>query len=276
MLRVEELGFAYPEAAPLFSGVSFEVGAGESVALAGRNGAGKSTLFRLINGLLTPSLGRVFVNGVNTRDVPVHVLARTMGTVFQSPEQQIFEARVSDEVAFGPRHLGLSRTEASRRAAEAIERVGLTQYSSAHPMDLDRAARRFVAIASVLSMKPRVLLLDEPQLGLDFRATQRLEKILADEKAGGVTLVFVSHDMDFVARNADRVLVLGDFRLLAMGSPISVFSDATALQTAGLEIPAALAISTALGLPAVLRSRDLVAAWITRLQKKTSEMSPGS
>jgi len=268
MLRVEELGFAYPGAALLFSGVSFEVAAGESVALAGRNGAGKSTLFRLLNGLLAPSQGRVFVNGADARDVPVHILARTIGTVFQSPEQQIFEARVSDEVAFGPRQLGLSRIESARRAAEAIARVGLTQYSSSHPMDLDRAARRFVAIASVLSMKPRVLLLDEPQQGLDYRATRRLEEILAEEKIAGVTVVFVSHDMDFVARNADRVLVLGDARLLATGSPASIFSDGTLIQTAGLEIPAALAISTALGLPASLTSRDLVAAWISRLQAK--------
>jgi energy-coupling factor transport system ATP-binding protein len=135
-------------------------------------------------------------------------------------------------------------------------------------MDLDRAARRFVAIASVLSMKPRILLLDEPQMGLDFRATQQLEGILAEEKAAGVTVVFVSHDMDFVARNADRVLILGEGRLLGAGSPASVLSDAALIHDAGLEIPAALAISMALGLPAALTSRELVAAWIARLQTK--------
>lgn len=268
MLRAEELTFAYPGAAQLFSGVSFEIAVGESVAVVGRNGSGKSTLFRLLNGLLTPVEGRVLVNGADTRDVPAHILARTIGTVFQSPEQQIFEARVSDEVAFGPRQIGLSRTEALRRAAEVIERVGLTEYSAMHPMDLDRAARRFVAIASVLSMKPRILLLDEPQMGLDFRATQRLEGILAEEKATGVTVVFVSHDMDFVARNADRLLILGEGHLLGAGSPGVVFSNATLIHSAGLEVPAALAISTALGLPAALTSRGLVSAWMTRLQQK--------
>jgi len=117
-------------------------------------------------------------------------------------------------------------------------------------------------------MKPRILLLDEPQMGLDFRATQRLEGILAEEKATGVTVVFVSHDMDFVARNADRVLILGEGRLLGAGSPGTVFSNTTLIHSAGLEIPAALAISTALGLPAALTSRELVAAWIARLQQK--------
>ena len=266
MLRAENLGFAYSGDARLFSGVSFEIAPGESVALVGRNGAGKSTLFRLLNGLLTPAEGRVIVNGADTRDIPVHVLARAIGTVFQSPEQQIFESRVSDEVAFGPKQIGLSRAEASRRAAEAIERVGLTQFAAVHPMDLDRAARRFVAIASVLSMKPRLLLLDEPQQGLDFRATQRLERILEEEKASGVTIVFVSHDMDFVARNANRVFVLGDGALLKTGSPATVFLDAQFIQNAGLEIPAALAISTALHLPPSLDSRELVAAWISRRQ----------
>ena len=266
MLRIEGLGFGYSDGPLLFSDVNFTIEAGASVAVVGRNGAGKSTLFRLMNGLLQPKKGRVLVGDADTRDTPAHILARTVGSVFQSPEQQIFEARVRDEVEFGPRQFGWNRTEIEERTQEALARTGLTESADAHPLDLDRASRRFVALASVLSMQPRLLLLDEPQQGLDFQSVKRLEKILQEEREKGTAAVFISHEMEFVARNANRILVMGEGRLLADSDPTQILSDEELVQRAGLEIPAPLAMSKALGLPPALTTIEFVRSWKARLK----------
>ena len=185
MLAVKNLGFAYPGGRQVLAEVGFSIEAGRIVGVVGHNGAGKSTLLRLCNGLLKPSSGNILIDGVNTRDVPAWKLARTVGTVFQSPEQQIFKSRVFDEVSFGPKQLGLSVQQVDQRVKEASVRTGLQEFAYAHPLDLNRTSRRFVALASALAMKPRLLLLDESQQGMDKSAIQRLETILHREKAAG-------------------------------------------------------------------------------------------
>ena len=174
MLAVKNLGFAYPGGRQVLAEIGFSVEVGRIVGVVGHNGAGKSTLLRLCNGLLKPSSGNILIDGVNTRYVPAWKLARTVGTVFQSPEQQIFKSRVSDEVSFGPKQLGLSAQQVDQRVKEALVRTGLQEFASAHPLDLNRTSRRFVALASALAMKPRLLLLDESQQGMDKSAMTAL------------------------------------------------------------------------------------------------------
>lgn len=209
VLAVEKLSFGYAGAPPLLADLSFRVGAGEVLALIGPNGAGKSTLLRLINGLLKPAGGRIAIEGFDTRKLRVDELAHHVGTVFQEPEYQIFEPTVRREVEFGPRQLGLARAEIDSRRDRVLARTGLAAEAERHPLDLTHAQQRFVAIASVLANTPKLLLLDEAQRGLDVLHTERLEAILAAEKAAGTATVIISHDLEFVARNATSILDLG-------------------------------------------------------------------
>lgn len=209
VLAVEKLSFGYAGAPPLLADLSFRVGAGEVLALIGPNGAGKSTLLRLINGLLKPAGGRIAIEGFDTRKLRVDELAHHVGTVFQEPEYQIFEPTVRREVEFGPRQLGLARAEIDHRRDRVLARTALAAEAGRHPLDLTHAQQRFVAIASVLANAPKLLLLDEAQRGLDALHTERLEAILAAEKAAGTATVIISHDLEFVARNATSILDLG-------------------------------------------------------------------
>ena len=209
VLAVEGVSFGYGGARPLWRDLSFNLRAGDIVALIGANGTGKSTLLRLINGLLKPKAGRIALQGADTRSLRVDQLARHVGTVFQEPEYQIFEPTVRREVEFGPRQLGLPAGEVEARRDRVLERTGLATEADRHPLDLTHAQQRFVAIASVLANAPRLLLLDEAQRGLDAGNTRRLEAILADERAAGTATIIISHDLDFVARNATAILDLG-------------------------------------------------------------------
>jgi energy-coupling factor transport system ATP-binding protein len=265
VLVAENVGFAYSGGKQVLAHVGFSISAGRFAAIAGRNGAGKSTLLRLCNGLLKPTTGRVLIDGVDTRSVPASKLARVVGTVFQSPEQQIFNSHVTDEVSFGPRQLGLNRRQVEQRVKEALARTRLEDVASAHPLDLDRTTRRFVAVASALAMKPRLLLLDESQQGMDAIALRRLEMLLRAEKAAGVAVVFVCHDMEFIARNADEVLVFHGGHLLAGGSPLGIFSSSAVLEEAGLAAPESLALSSRLGLPPALSPEQMATAWLRHL-----------
>jgi energy-coupling factor transport system ATP-binding protein len=264
MLSVDEVAFAYPNGIPVLTGVTFAAERGDVVAIVGRNGAGKSTLLRLINGLLTPTSGRVTVNGKSTATTPVHALATDVGTVFQAPEQQIFNVTVRDEIAFGPRQIGLRGETLRTRVAHTLERTGLTAVAQTHPLDLDAATLRLVALASVLAMKPAMLLLDEPQRGLDATALARLEAIIVEEAAAGTGVVIVCHDMDFVARRADRVVSVAAGRIADDRATGAFFADAGPAARAGVERPDAIVLAEALGLAPALSASALARSWLAR------------
>ena len=265
MVKAEELAFSYSPATPVLESVSFHLQPGKIAAIAGRNGAGKSTLLRLCNALLKPDAGRLLINGVDTRETSASKLARHVATVFQTPEQQIFASRVADEISFGPKQLGYSRSEARQAVAAAMDRTGLSSLAESHPLDLSHARRRFVTLASALAMKPRLLLLDEPQQGLDAAAILELEDILRAEKGAGVTILFTCHDMDFIARNADDLLVFGGDRLLRWGEVKDVFSDEALIRQAGLKLPDAMKMAQMLQLPVALSCEQLITLWLESL-----------
>jgi energy-coupling factor transport system ATP-binding protein len=262
VLRADKVAFAYRDATPVLDEVTFCANAGEVLAIVGRNGAGKSTLLRLLNGLLRPRAGSVIVDGCDTATTPVHMLAHHIGTVFQAPEQQIFNATVRDEIAFGPRRLGLRGAALDARVAEALELAGLNDDAVRHPLDLDQAALRFVALASVLAMRPPVLLLDEPQRGLGAVALARLDAIIAQQAAGGTCVLMVCHDMDFVAQRASRVLAIAGGRVVADEPALAFFTDPALTRAAGVEIPDTIALATELGLAPALEPSALAASWL--------------
>lgn len=261
MLRVEGVAFHYNEGTEVLRDVSFSAKGGEIVALVGRNGAGKSTLLRLLNGLRKPTAGTIVIDGKDTTTTPIHLISHAIGTIFQTPEQQIFNATVRDEIMFGPKNLPLSPEEREKRVADALQRTRLTEHAGDHPLDLDQARRRFVAIASVLASEPGCLLLDEPQRGLDAESKAMLEAIIRQEQAAGRCIIIVCHDMDFVARLATRVIALADGRLSADMGPLAFFSDDKLTAEASVEAPDILRLTKALGLPPALTPTALANAW---------------
>ncbi|MDO4797619.1 MAG: energy-coupling factor transporter ATPase [Coriobacteriales bacterium] len=241
----DRVSFAYQRERKALDGVSVRVYDGESVAIVGQTGSGKSTLLRLICALEVPDEGSVVVGGIGTakrRDR--RRLHGTIGYVMQHPERQLFAETVLEDVAFGPTNLGLSTQEISRRCLHALDLVGLKGLNHLSPFELSGGQQRLCAIAGVLAMEPKLLVLDEPTAGLDPRGRRELRALLDDLHEHGITTVQVTHAMED-AVCCDRVVVLDQARVMLEGTPREVFctNNATALEQAGLGLPAALSFA---------------------------------
>ena len=224
------------------SDVSLEIEAGEFVGLIGPTGSGKSTLVQHFNGLILPTSGKVYVDGVDLakKDTQLRHIRQKIGLVFQYPEHQLFGETVLEDVGFGPRNDGLSEEEVEERVKEALAYVGLDHESlkDRSPFELSGGQKRRVAIAGVLAMRPSVLILDEPTAGLD---PEGREEILAEIKQlheeRGITVVLVTHSMEDVARLVDRIIVMERGSVALDGTPVEVFRQAERLVEMGLGIP---------------------------------------
>jgi energy-coupling factor transport system ATP-binding protein len=265
-LRLEGVGFVYPDGTRALEGVDLALPAGERVAIVGQNGSGKSTLVRHLDGLLRPTEGRVLHDGVDIAGARVAALAARVGIVFQNPDRQIFAGKVRDEVTFGPRILGRSADEAARATTAALEAVGLTDATDANPYDLGYSRRKLLAVASILAMDTPVLVLDEPTTGQDARGIARVQAVVASVAAAGRTVIAISHDMRFVAESFDRIVVMGSGRVLLDGSPEDVFGEASwpVLASTYLEPTHAAVIGARSGLGATPTEAALVAALAAR------------
>lgn len=266
--RVSGVSYSYTPRRAALDDVSFQVLEGETCAVVGQTGSGKSTLLRLLCGLEAPDAGSVEVAGASTatkrgrRDV-----RRAVGYVMQHPERQLFAQTVESDVAFGPRNMGLPADEIARRVDHALDLVGLAAKKGLSPFELSGGQKRLAAIAGVLAMQPKLLVLDEPTAGLDPRGRAGLRRLLAELRDRGVTIVQVTHSMEDAAR-ADRVVVLDESRVIADGAPAEVFSpeNAERLHACGLGIPRPLAYARELeknGAPALgdpLTIEELAAA----------------
>lgn len=222
--------------------VSFTLEDGEFLGLAGHTGSGKSTLIQHANGLLHPTEGRVLFDGHDLADKQAAQECRSaVGLVFQYPEHQLFAATVREDVAFGPRNLGLPEDEVAASVSEALALVHLDEADVAErsPFELSGGQQRRVAFAGVLAMRPRVLVLDEPVAGLDPVAREEFLALIGELHRTGLSLMMASHSMEDLARLADRILVLADGEALRLGTPEEVFSDGEGLRAVGLDVPAA-------------------------------------
>ena len=241
--------------------VNLTIEEGSFTAIAGHTGSGKSTLVQHLNGLLVPSAGEVLVDGVNLlgKDKAAKIKAwharQQVGMVFQYAETQLFEETVEKDIAFGPLNQGLEEAEVQERVREAMELVGLSykDYKDVSPFALSGGQMRRVAIAGVLAMRPKYLVLDEPAAGLDPRGRDELMSTIQKlHKKWKLTIVFVSHSMEDIARLADNLLVMQTGKLRAAGTPAEIFADAQLLQETGLEPPQIMQIMQRLkkaGLP---------------------------
>ncbi len=245
VLSVHNLIYGYSKGTPFetgaLKGVSLDFEQGEIVAVIGHTGSGKSTLLQHLNGLLKADSGEVLFDGKNIYESKESLrnCRFNVGLCFQYPEQQLFESTVYKDIAFGPKNMGLGETEIKRRVYEAIKYVGLNEdYLEKSPFDLSGGEKRRVAIAGVIAMEPKVLILDEPTAGLDPVGKNNLLNLIKDyNNATGSTVIFVSHNMDDVAAVAHRVIVMNKGEVALEGSVSQVYSQGEKLASLGLSVP---------------------------------------
>ena len=260
IIRIENLTHTYGEGTPFcrsaVQDMSLDIYRGEFLGIIGHTGSGKSTLIQHLNGLLKPTGGRVLLDGEDIWADPkkIRSVRFRVGLVFQYPEYQLFEETVYRDIAFGPTNMGLSKEEIDRRVRESARFAGLSEdLLEKSPFALSGGQKRRVAIAGVIAMEPEVLVLDEPSAGLDPRGREELlAHIRAYHKERGNTVVLVSHSMDEIAQNVDRIAVLSDAHVLMSGTPREVFARADELVAAGLDVPQVTRVAMALrakGLP---------------------------
>lgn len=221
--------------------VSFSIEQGEFVAIIGHTGSGKSTLVQHLNGLLAPTAGQVTVDGIDINMKKSESIAarRNVGMVFQYPEYQLFEETIAADIAFGPRNFGLSDEEVDARVREAMDFADLDydQYAERSPFQLSGGQMRRVAIAGVIALRPRYLILDEPAAGLDPIGKRVIFDKIKRLHESGTTVILVSHNMDDVAKMADRIFVMHQGVLAASGTPQEIFAQRELLKDAGLDVP---------------------------------------
>ncbi|NPV71991.1 MAG: ABC transporter ATP-binding protein [Firmicutes bacterium] len=208
VLRVKGLGYSYSPGVTALAGIDLEAWSGEIVAIVGENGSGKTTLFKVIAGLLHPYRGTVEICGRDAASMSVPEIARLAGLVLQNPDVQLFSGTVRDEVAFGVKNAGLDEEQVARATQEAIRVTGLEGLEEEFPLALSRGMRGRVALASALAMNPPVLMLDEPTTGQDFNSLRRIADILRQFATMGGAALIATHNLEFVAENASRIVVM--------------------------------------------------------------------
>jgi len=243
-IAFEQVSFSYDDEHDALQNIDLVVEDGEFLGVIGHTGSGKSTLVQLMNALLVPTAGCVLVDGLDTRERKLRREVRTkVGLAFQYPETQLFANTVAEDVAFGPRNLGLSDDEVNRRVREAFDHVGLDYDAIAQrsPFDLSGGQQRRVALAGILAMEPSVLVLDEPAAGMDPATVDEIRNYLRDLNDQGLTIVLVSHSMDDVAELCSRIVVLDHGVLHMQGTPDELFTaqNAAELRRINLDVPRA-------------------------------------
>ena len=252
IIKTEDLSYVYeesasdkrgvPDQAPALDKLSVEIHEGEYIAILGHNGSGKSTFAKLLNLILTPTSGKIYIDGKDITgdgfdDDDVFEIRKKVGMVFQNPDNQLVATVVEEDVAFGPENLGLDRGELRRRVDDSLKLVNMSEYSKHAPHKLSGGQKQRVAIAGVIAMKPRVIIFDESTAMLDPSGRHDVIGIMEKlNKEEGITVINITHYMDEAAR-ADRVIVINDGKLILDGTPIDVFSNIDLIHSIGLEAP---------------------------------------
>lgn len=245
VIKTENLSYVYGEGTPFrkvaVDNVNIEIQEGEFVGVIGHTGSGKSTLIQHFNGLLKPTSGKIFIDGEELWQDKARLrpIRFKVGLVFQYPEYQLFEETVYKDIAFGPRNMGLNEIEIDRRVRETARMVGISESMlDKSPFELSGGQKRRVAIAGVMAMEPKVLILDEPASGLDPKGREQILGLIKDyHKLTGNTVLLVSHSMEDVAKHASKILVMNDAKVFCYDKPVNVFHRAQELEQMGLAVP---------------------------------------
>lgn len=214
-IKVEDLWYTYPNGVVALKGINLEIFEGEIVAIMGGNGAGKTTLVKHFNGLLKPTRGVVIVDGMDTRKTSTYELVKKVGLVFQNPLYQLFSESVEKEVALGPKLIGFPSEKLKDLVDIYLKSFNLERYREIHPLKLSEGERKRLCIASILSMDPKIIILDEPTLGQDVKEKERLIELIRELKRRNKTIIVVSHDVEFVSEFVDRIVLMNEGRIVA-------------------------------------------------------------
>lgn len=274
LLKLEDVSFSYDKKTDVVKKVNLSVEEGEYVAVIGHNGSGKSTLAKLFNGLIKPDSGTVFVDGFNTAEKKeVFEVRKRVGVVFQNPDNQLVASIVEDDVAFGPENLGVPRKEIGERIDFALSAVGMEKFRFSSPTRLSGGQKQRIAIAGVLALMPKILVLDESTAMLDPQGRKEvLEVVDKLNKERGVTVITITHYMDEVI-NADKVYVINDGEIALSGTPSEIFDKKDKIKEFGLELPLAAEIANKLiekgvALPSGILTEKQLAEELCALKQK--------
>ncbi len=238
-IEVKDLDFEYPDGTLALQGINLTISKGEFIALIGQNGSGKTTLSKCLNGLYKPTKGDVIVDKLNSKNTSIVQMVKRVGYVFQNPDHQLFNSNCWDEIAYGPRNIQLPEAEVKERVEEAASVVGLHESRfKEHPFFLSKGLRQRVAIASILALRPQVIIVDEPTTGQDAKQSIEIMDFLKrlNEELGH-TIIIITHDMPIVAQYARRTIAMGQARIMADGPTNVVFTQADVLAKTFLEPP---------------------------------------
>lgn len=263
-LQLKDVSFTYPNGFQAVQHVNMEFDLGESVAIIGQNGAGKTTTVKLMNALLKPTTGDVLINGESTSKFTTAQVSKKVGYVFQNPDDQIFHSDIYSEIAFGPKNQKLSASEVKERALKAAEMCGLTKWLEEHPYNLPYAMRKFITIAAIIAMDTNVIILDEPTAGQDRLATKLLVEIINELTAQGKTVITITHDMEFVANNFSRVIVMAEKQVQRDADAREIFWDHELLRKSHLKQPYISQLAHSLNLNEQILSIEEMTAAIKR------------
>ncbi|MCK5185451.1 MAG: ABC transporter ATP-binding protein [Candidatus Heimdallarchaeota archaeon] len=245
MIEFIDVSFSYDKKGiNVLNNLTFKIEKGEFVAIVGKNGAGKTTLLKHINGLLRPTIGQVKIEDEDIVKKPLSEMAMTVGLAFQNPNHQLFAETVLKELEFGPKNLGSDPEEIEGKIQEIAEHFGITHLLERNPLELSGGERRLVSIASVLTMNQSILVLDEPTFGQDYRQKKRLGNFLKGLSEKGITIIVVSHDINFIYDFAQRIIVVSHGEIIKDESTFDVLSDETLLEKSDLAQPVLLNLAT--------------------------------
>ncbi|MEM3708936.1 MAG: energy-coupling factor transporter ATPase [Nitrososphaerales archaeon] len=261
LLEVKNVSFEYPSQPPVkaLEKINLAVREGEFVAIVGKNGSGKTTLLKCMVGLLKPTEGEITFKGMNVKDLPARERVRIVSLVLQNPDQQLFLQSVSEEIRFGLRNIGCSKDEMERIITDVLKRVGLDGYREMHPFQLSFGDRKKLAVASVLALNPEIIILDEPTTGQDYKGRIEICDLALELNKKGKTIIMVTHDMDLVAKYAERMIVMNDGKIIFDGTVREGFTKLELLKTAGLMPPRITVFAQLLkryGIPSSVLSTD--------------------
>jgi energy-coupling factor transporter ATP-binding protein EcfA2 len=258
-IRIENLKHVYPAGNTALEEINLTFYPGEFVAIIGQNGAGKTTLTKHLNGLLKATKGDVYIDDVNVKSLRVSQWAKKIGYCFQNPDHQIFSENVWEEVAFGPRRIGMNSDEVTQSVEETLQRLELSNQREAHPYTLSKGQRQRVAVASVVAMKPEILVVDEPTTGQDYKQSREIMNIFVELNKEGKTVLVVTHDMRLVAQYASRTVVMGLGKILLDDITANVFNQTDILHQTHLRPPQITTTGFRLGLDqTILSTRQMV------------------
>jgi energy-coupling factor transporter ATP-binding protein EcfA2 len=242
-IQIQNVTYTYPTAKkPVIQDLNLEINSGEFVGIIGGTGTGKTTLFRLMNGLIPHYFGgnlegQITINGLNTKNHQIGELSAFVGMVFQEADPQLFFQTVEDNVAFGPENLCVPPSEIVERVDEVLNKAGINQLRYKSPTNLSEGQKQLVALASVLAMKPKILLLDEPTSNLDSDGTERIISFVRQLNKEDITVLLASHNIDVLAECTDRIIVINNGKIQADGKPSHVFSNRELFQSLGISLP---------------------------------------